>query len=594
MSDPRIDNRLVAELLHMMADLMEIAGQPANRAAAYRRGARAVARLPEPVVDVAAAGRLQEIPGIGPTLAARINEIITTGTSPLLAELQDQVPLAVLELLRIPGIGPRTAHLLFKHLAVTDVDSLEEALAAGKVAGLPGIGARTAERLGREVAAYRVRTARVPLGTALPLAQQLVEQLALVPGLERVEPAGSIRRGRALVGNIDLVLAAGRGVEPAHIAAAVPEINLTVPGQEGAESQGPGLLRGMVRPGPTVQIPVHIHWCDPDRFPAVWHYATGSRAHREELAALAQEQGLRLGRDGLFQGKGDDTPFALDHEEGLYHRLHLPYIPPELREGEGEVEAAAAGRLPRLVTRRDYRGDLHTHSLWSDGRESIEAMAAAALARGYGYLAVTDHSPSLAVARGLDRQRLALQAAEIEAVRERFPHLLVLRGIEVDILADGSLDLPDEVLAGLDMVIASVHSRFQQDAATMTARIVKAMANPHVDIIGHPTGRLLGHRDPYQVHMEELLAAAAETRTVLEINASPHRLDLPAPWARRAKEMGIKLAVNSDAHSGDGLAVLSYGLLTARRAWLTADDIINTMPPQQLQAWLALPKSERW
>lgn len=592
MSGNPIDNGYVAELLHMLADLMEIAGQPANRASAYRRGARTVARLAEPIAHVAAAGRLQELPGIGPTLAARINEIITTGTSPMLAELEAQVPLDVLELLRIPGVGPRTAHLLFKHLAITDVDGLEAALAAGKVAGLPGLGARTEERLRREVAAYRVRTARVPLGTALPWAHQLAEQLAHVPGVERVMPAGSIRRGRALVGNIDLVVAAGDGVEPGHLAAAVPEISLEDPGD-----QEPGATRlspGVYQPGPVTKIPLHLHWCHPDRLPAVLHYATGSRAHREELAALAQEQGLRLDRDGLFQVAGGDKDLPWAQEESLYRHLGLLPIPPELREGEGEVEAAAAGRLPRLVTRDDYRGDLHTHSLWSDGRESIEAMAAAALARGYGYLAITDHSPSLTVARGLDPRRLAQQGAEIQAVRERFPQLLLLRGIEVDILADGSLDLPDDVLAGLDIVIASVHSHFQQDTATMTARIAQAMANPHVDIIGHPTGRLLGQRDPYQVDMEELLAAAAETRTVLEINASPHRLDLPAPWARQAKEMGIRLAVNTDAHSSNGLDLLSYGLLTARRAWLTAGDIINTLAPRELSAWLALPKQERW
>lgn len=592
MSGSPIDNAYIAQLLNMLADLMEIAGQPANRAAAYRRGARTVARLAEPIAQVAAQGRLQELPGIGPTLAARIKEIIATGTSPMLDELQAQVPLGVLELLRIPGLGPRTAHLLFKHLGITDVDGLEAALAAGRVAGLPGIGARTEERLRQEVAAYRVRTARVPLGTALPWAQELAHQLAQVPGVERVVPAGSIRRGRALVGNIDLVVAAGATVEPGQLAAAVPGISLAEP--DDGQAPGGQLLRGVFQPGPMVKIPLHLHRCDPGRFPAVLHYATGARAHREELAGLAREQGLRLERDGLFRDEGGEKPLTWPEEESLYRHLGLPPVPPEVREGEGEVAAAAAGTLPRLVTRDDYRGDLHAHSLWSDGRQSIEAMVEAALARGYGYLAITDHSPSLTVARGLDPRRLAQQAAEIRAVRERFPQLLLLHGIEVDILADGSLDLPDDVLAGLDIVIASVHSHFQQDTATMTARIARAMANPHVDIIGHPTGRLLGQRDPYQVDMEELLAAAAETRTVLEINASPHRLDLPAPWARRAKEMGILLSVNTDAHSGDGLDMLSYGLLTARRAWLEAGDIINTMAPRALADWLALPKQERW
>src|SRR5690606_13896021 len=308
----------------MLADLMEIAGQPANRAAAYRRGARTVARLAEPIAQVAAQGRLQELPGIGPTLAARIKEIIATGTSPMLDELQAQVPLGVLELLRIPGLGPRTAHLLFKHLGITDVDGLEAALAAGRVAGLPGIGARTEERLRQEVAAYRVRTARVPLGTALPWAQELAHQLAQVPGVERVVPAGRIRRGRALVGSIDL-----------GGAAAVPGISLAEP--DDGQAPGGQLLRGVFQPGPMVKIPLHLHRCDPGRFPAVLHYATGARAHREELADLAREQGLRLERDGLFRDEGGEKPLTWPEEESLYRHLGLPPVPPEVRVGEGGV-----------------------------------------------------------------------------------------------------------------------------------------------------------------------------------------------------------------------------------------------------------------
>lgn len=577
--------RDVADLLHRLADLVEIAepGEAARRAAAYRRAAQTLENLQPDLPRLRAEGRLTELPGVGPAIARKIEEMLETGTCRLLEDLQRRVPPGVLDLLAVPGIGPRTAGTLFRQLGVDSLPALEEAARAGRLRGLPGFGERREQNLLRELERLRLRAGRIPLGVALPQAAALRDALAAAAGVT-VAVAGSLRRGRETVKDIDLVAAAERPGEVARVFAALPQV---------AEVR----LAGDTRVQVALQggLPCDLRVVAPPAFPAALQYFTGSQAHNVRLRGLARERGLKLNEYGLFPADaGDGEALPLDGEEDLYARLGLDYVPPELREDQGEVEAARAGRLPRLIRLEDVRGDLHLHTDWSDGRASLAEMCAAARDRGYAYVAITDHSPSLAVARGLTADRLRRQLEEIERLRARFPDLVILAGCEVDIRPDGRLDLPDDVLAELDLVIASVHSRLRMGRLEMTARIVAALEHEHVDVLGHPTGRILGYRDPYELDVERVLEVAVETRTVLELNASPERLDLGDAHLRRARELGARFAVSTDAHAPENLDAMAYGILTARRAWLQPVDVINTLPAPELLAFLRRPKRQRW
>ncbi|MDH7485402.1 MAG: DNA polymerase/3'-5' exonuclease PolX [Anaerolineae bacterium] len=566
MAERMLTNREVASLLRRIGDILDILGEDRFRVQAYRRAADNIEALGQDLADLWRAGQLQEIPGVGKALAEKLDELLRTGRLGYYERLQAQVPEGVVDMLAIPEVGPRTARLLWQQAGLTSIAEVKAAAEAGKLRQLPGLGAKSEANILAGIEALARRSGRTPLGMAWPLAQELLAALrATAPGLLRAEAAGSLRRWRATIGDLDL-LAAAQDSKPVMAAfTALPQV---------AEVLLSGETKTSVRTHAGLQADLRV--LPPDRWGTGLQYFTGSQAHNIALRELALKRGYSLSEWALKRPDGSELLCA--EEEAVYSALGLSWIPPELREDRGEIEAADKGTLPELLELRDMRGDLHAHSDWSDGAASIEAMAEAARARGYAYLLISDHSQGLGVARGLTPERLAAQRAEIEQLNRRWSDFRLLHGVEVEIRSDGTLDLPDETLAGLDIVIASVHSGLRQERERMTARVVAAMRNPHVDIIGHPSGRLIGQREESSVDLDEVLKVAAQTGTVLEVNAHPSRLDLDDVHIRRAVEMGIRLAINSDAHNPGGLEVMVYGVATARRGWATAADVVNTRP----------------
>jgi DNA polymerase (family 10) len=546
-------NRALYLLFNRYADLIEIEGGPdARKAAAYRRAAIALRNLEEPVEALAAAGRLREIPGVGQVLAAKIAEYLASGRIEALERLQARVPAGVLDLLELPGVGARTAGALWRGLRVASRQDLEEAIRAGRLRDLGGFGPKRAQALLAALAGHG--SPRLLLSEAWDLAEALRQRVAAVPGTSRVEVAGPARRGCPLSDAIVLV-AVGEGTA---IAAALAAAAIWAP--DGAPRAAAAAVTATLEGG----VPLRIVLAPPAAFGTAMCLATGSAAHTAALGPL---------------------PAAPD-EERLYAELGLPLIPPELREGAGEVEAAREGRLPALLQESDLRGELHVHSRWSDGTASVAELAAAAAARGDRYLAVTDHSRALVVAHGLGPDELRRQRQEIEAVRARCG-MVLLQGCEVEVLADGRLDLDDDTLRGLDFVIASLHSRFGQDGPTLTERALRALRHPLVDMLGHPSGRRLPERAEYPVDLGRLVEEAAVTGKALEVNGSPERCDLDGAWARRARDRGVPVAVSSDAHSLGGLGARRFGVMTARRGWLEPGQVLNAREPSGLLAWLA-------
>lgn len=566
-------NLELAALLGEISSLLEVKGDNPYRIRAYKRAAEAVQLLHEDVADLAREGRLEAVKGIGKGIAAAIQEWLETGDMALRRQLLEEIPRGVLELMNLPGVGPKTAAALYRQAGIDSRQALQEALEAGRLQGVKGVGPKTQEAL-RKALASGEGDDRFPIGVALPLAWEMVRALRESPWVLRAEVAGSLRRHRDMVKDIDLVVAS---LEPEKVMGEF----ISLPGVH--EVLQHGTTKGSLRLYNGLQADLRV--VAPEAFASAFHHFTGSQPHHIRLRERAQRLGMRINEYGITRLASGETLHP-ESEEALYQQLGLAYIPPELREDRGEIEAALEGRLPRLVRLGDLRGDLHAHTVWSDGRLTLEQLAQEALARGWRYVAVTDHSPSLRITGGLDAARLQKQAEAIGEIRARFPELVILTGIEVDILADGSLDLPDHVLARLDVVVASVHTRFQQDRATMTRRILKAIENPHVDIIGHPTGRILGRRPPFEVDMEAIIEAAVRTRTALEINSSPERLDLKDEHVRMAMEAGTLLAINSDMHQPVDFDNLALGVAVARRGWATPDAVVNTWDVERLKAWL--------
>lgn len=566
-------NRAIAERFALIADMLEIMGESIFRINAYRRAARAVEGLAEDVAAVAARGGLTEIPGIGQATAEKIVEFLKTGTMKTYEELAASLPPGLTTLMAVPEVGPKTALLLYEKLGITSLDELEEAAKAGRIRALPRMGARTEENILRGIAMVRRSAERRPLGVALPVAEEMVEGLWGVPGVEQIEVAGSLRRRRDTIGDIDILVTSrdpGRAMDAFVKAPQVAQVL----------SHGPTRSSVIL----SVGLQADLRVVEPAAYGAALQYFTGSKEHNVALRERAVRRGLKLNEYGVWRARGNRRVAGRSEEE-VYRAVGLPWIPPELREDQGELDAAEAGRLPRLIEPSDIRGDLHVHTAWSDGAETAEAMAAAARAMGYEYVCVTDHSQSLRVAGGVSVADLRRNIAHVRALSERVG-TAVLIGTECDILADGSLDYPNEVLAGLDLVIASVHTRFRMSREAMTARIVKAMESGQVDILGHPTGRLLAARDPYEVDVEAIIEAAARTGTALEINAAPERLDLKDTYVRAAKERGVLLEIGTDAHSSAQLRHMALGVSTARRGWLEAGDVINTLPLAKLREHL--------
>ena len=564
-----VQNAEVAAMFDQAAELLEIEGENQFRVRAYRRAARTVEGLPQSIKSLLAAGRdLSELPGIGKDLAGKIAEIVETGHFPLLDTLKKKLPGELGEMAALPGLGPKRLKLLHDRLKVNTFDDLRRIIKTGRLHRVKGFGPTIEQKLSAALE-KPVTEKRFRISVAEAEAEALVSFLR---GSGRVVVAGSYRRRRDTVGDLDLVVTA------AHAAAVGDEL-------VGYDNVAEVLAHGGTRTTVVLRsgLQVDVRAVPEQSYGAALLYFTGSKAHNIALRAIAVHRGWKLNEYGLFSGKRRIAGLT---EEEIYKKLGLAYIPPEMREDRGEIALAQANGLPALVTRADIRGDLHVHSDWTDGTASIEAMAKAAQAQGYQYIALTDHSRRVAMAHGLDPARLNKQSREIDRINARLRGLTILKGIEVDILKDGSLDLPDASLAKLDIVVAAVHSFFDLPREAQTDRVIKAIGNPHVSIIAHPTGRLIGQREPYEIDMERVIAAAHAMGCHLEINAQPERLDLSDLHIHAAKQAGVRLAISTDAHSTNSFQYIRFGVDQARRGWLTADDVINTRSLAELRKML--------
>jgi DNA polymerase (family 10) len=567
-------NAQIASIFGEIADLLELKGENPFRVRAYRRAAMNVEGTPK---DLSSLGEdeLTAIPGIGKDLAGKIRQFSETGRIDLHEELKKEIPAGLLAILRVPGVGPKTAKVLYDKRNVKSLEELEALARGKKLAGIPGIQQKTEENILKGIELLKKGRERFPLGKVLPLARNIVELLRESVPRGRFEVAGSIRRWKETVKDIDVL---GAGKNPEEIASAF----VRLPAVKEVLERGTTKCTILTQEG----IQVDLRVVDEGSFGAALQYFTGSKAHNIKLREMASRRGWKINEYGLFR-ESDEKRIAGRDEEGVYSALGLPWIAPELREDTGEIEAAMEGKLPELLALADIRGDLHAHTKWSDGSHDLDGLVAAARERGYRYIAVTDHSKGLGVAHGLDGKRVAEQMAQIDAANRKLPDFRILKGIEVDIRGDGSLDLPDEVLAGLDIVVASIHSGFKQGREQITSRLLSAVRNPFVSVIAHPTGRLIGERDPYDADMEAIFREAARRGVAMEINAYPLRLDLSDQYARMAKRYGIPLVVSTDTHIAANLDFMEYGVGIARRGWIEKGDVLNTLGAAALLKRLA-------
>src|SRR5579875_2515225 len=564
-----MQNHEIAAILDETADLIEVSEDNFFRVRAYRNAARTIRNHPVALAQMDSR-QIRALPGIGADMAAKIESIIQTGDFQVHRDLAARIPPGLIQLLRLPGLGPKRVQLLNQRLHVRDIDDLKKAVAAGALRSVRGFGPKLERQLSQALAQEKpAEKPRLMLAAAVQTANALVSYLKQCAAVEHLEVAGSLRRRKETVGDLDvLALSADPATVMDHLVrfARIKQV------------QGKGETRCSVMLADGLQVDLGV--VARESYGAAMVYFTGSQAHCVHLRRLAQARGMLLNEYGLFRG---DERVAGITEEEVYRALGLDFIPPELREDRGEIEAAAAGRLPHLLKREDLRGDLHSHSTYTDGRASIEAMASQARDCGLEYLAITDHSQRVAMAHGLDPVRLRDQWREIEQVARRLHGITLLRGIEVDILEDGSLDLPDDILAQLDWVVASVHYKLGLNSEQMTQRIIRAIRNPHVDVIGHPSGRLLASREPSAFDLDEVLRVAREEGCALEVNSQPERLDLNDSACLKARHAGVKLVVSSDAHHPRDFAMLQYGVDQARRGWLGPDEVLNTRPLDQLR-----------
>jgi len=568
-----VHNADIASTFEQIADLLEIEGANPFRVRAYRNGARAVQSYGRELADMVAKGEnLDAIPGIGANLAAKIVEIVATGRCRALEKLRKETPPGVADLLKVPGLGPKRVRALYHELEIHSLEQLYRAAHDGRIRELAGFGEKTESRILEALAAHAEQPQRLKLAVAAQYAEPLADYLRTIPGITDVTIAGSYRRAKETVGDLDILVCSDHN-------AAVMDRFIHYDDVNEVQSQGP--TRATVRLRGGLQVDLRV--LPKESYGAALHYFTGSRAHNIAIRRRGQQHGLKINEYGVFKGK---KRIAGATEESVFDSVDLPWIPPELRENQGEIEAAAHGLLPELVTLADLRGDLHAHTKATDGHQTLEEMARAAQQRGLTYLAITEHSKHLTVAHGLDATRLLRQMEEIDRLNARFQGFTLLKGIEVDILEDGSLDLPDKVLGKLDLVIGAVHSQFQLPRAKQTTRILKAMDHPHFTLLAHPSGRLLGKREPYDADMPRIIHHAKQRGCYLEINAHPERLDLTDTYCRMAKDEGVLVAVNSDAHSIMDFDNLRFGIAQARRGWLQKKDVLNTRALPELRKLL--------
>jgi DNA polymerase (family 10) len=568
-----MDNSEVAAVLYEVADLLELQGV-AFKPQAYRRAARSIEQLEAPLSHVMAEGKLGEIPGVGDALSKKVEELLSTGGLSYLEKLRSEVPEGLVEMLGVPDVGPKTAMVLYKELGISSVEELKQAALGHRLRGLKGFGEKTEERILQGIKVLESRGGRSLLGEALPAAEAYVGYLKSAQTVDRISVAGSLRRGRDTIGDIDILVGDDAPASAIEFFVSYPEVDEVV-------MKGPTKASVRLKGG----MQVDMRAVETRSFGAALQYFTGSKEHNVSLRRLGAEKGLKLNEYGLFE-RDTDKMVAGATEEEVYSALGLAYIPPELRENSGEIDAAREGKVPELVRLDQVRGDLHVHTDWSDGSDPISRIVTEAEGRGYEYVAVTDHSQGLKIANGLTPERLRKQVDDVRASEAAAGGIRVLAGSEVDIKPDGSLDLPSSVLKDLDIVVASVHSRFKMGKDEMTKRIVTAMSSGQVDVLGHPTGRLIGQRSAYELDMPAVLDAAAEHGVCMEVNCFPDRLDLRDVDCRAAGTRGVRVALGTDSHRSAHMGFIRLGVITARRGWLGPGDVLNTLDVSRLEKHL--------
>ena len=571
-----MDNKAIANILYETADLLEIDGQDSFRIRSYRNAAQAIENHSQQIKELIADDKqILAIPGIGKSMLRNLHELFKDGKLAVQTELLQKYNPSMLQLLKIQGLGPKTIALIWSAYKVSDVDGVEKLAREGKIRELPRMGEKHEAKLIKAIEDYRRISGRFLIDSGEEEAEKLIAYIEKFPGIEKITPAGSLRRGRETVGDLDILVTGkacaseeGRQQAIDHVAKYPPLMDVI--------ARGDNKISFHLRSG----MQVDVRLLPPESFGAAMQYFTGSKAHNVALRQRALKMKYTLNEYSLAELDGG-KPVAGKTEEEIYAKLKLDYIPPEMRENLGEIDLAEKHSLPVLITQKDIRGDVHMHTVETDGKNTIEEMAEAAKARGYEYMAITDHSKNLAFANGLDDKRAVAHIARIHAAGENIDGITIFAGIEVDILADGDLDLSDDVLAQMDLVIASVHSVFNQESAKMTERLLKAIENPNTSILGHPTGRIQLRRDAYPFDMHKILTAAAKHKVAMELNSYPDRLDLNDVHLRQAKQQGVKIVINTDSHHTSHMDKMRYGILQARRAWLTKDDVLNTLPAQK-------------
>jgi DNA polymerase (family 10) len=564
-------NKELADLFEKMADILEFKNENPFKISAYRRASRVLGDLTQDIKEIAESGELKKVPGIGEGMAQKIEEYLQTGRISKYEEIKKGVSDELIAMMEIPGMGPKTLSLIHKERKINNLSDLEKAIEDGSLINLPGMGEKKAENIKRGIDLLRQSKGRMNLGVAFPLAKRIVESLREKTGSKKIEWAGSLRRMRENIGDIDILATGPNHEKIVHAFTHLPEVKEVL---ASGETKASVIVEG------GVQIDIRV--VEEDSYGAALQYFTGSKGHNIHLRGIAKAKGIKINEYGVFKG---EKKIGGKEEKDVYQVLGMDWIEPELREDRGEIEAAQKGKLPTLIQEPEIKGDLHVHTKWSDGTSSIEEIAKAAQKRGYQYVAICDHSKSLRIAHGLDETRVLKQIEEIDRINEKLKGFQILKGTEVDILTDGKIDHPDKVLGRLDFVVAAVHSGFKQEKEKMTKRIVRALENPFVHCLAHPSGRLLGARAPYEVDIDEVMKAAKKYGKVLEINATLERLDLDDIHCMKAKEMGIKVAIGTDSHHPDQLWMISLGVAVARRGWLETQDLLNTLSLKEILKW---------
>jgi DNA polymerase (family 10) len=564
-------NREVAGLFDKMADILEFKGENPFKIRAYRKASRILGDLTQDIEEITEEGNLKDIPGIGEGMAEKIVEYLKTGKISKFEEIRKGVSDELIAIMNIPGMGPKTLSMFHKEIGIANLSQLERTLENGSLIGLPGIGEKKVENLKRGIQLLKQSKGRMNLGIAFPVAKRIVESLREKVTSSKIEWAGSLRRMRENIGDIDLL---ATGPDKEKILQAFTRLSEVKEILASGETKASVIVEGGIQ--------VDLRVVEEESYGAALQYFTGSKGHNIHLRGIAKAQGIKINEYGVFKGK---KKIGGKEEKDIYQVLGMQWMEPELREDRGEIEASQENRLPRLVQESEIKGDLHVHSKWSDGTSSIEEVARAAQKRGYQYVAICDHSKSLRIAHGLDESRLMKQMDEIDRLNDRLKDLRILKGTEVDIQVDGKLDFPDRVLEKLDWVVAGIHSGFKQERQKMTQRILRALENPYVHILAHPSGRILGERDPYAVELEEVIEAAERYGKALEINAYFERLDLDDLHCRKAKELGVRLAIGTDAHHIEQMWMISLGIAVAKRGWLESPDLLNTLSLRNLLEW---------